>query len=119
MIIRICSNIPIYFQVSETEGLVTNKCLARDAFREDPRTTENLSIHIAVHEDLYAYIFLYSHIFYKTVLVSEPYWLPKCIAPYNMHLLTLERLTLHFMDQLVNAALKFYLVSITLYNFNF
>ena len=36
-----------------------------------------------------------------------------------MHLLTLKRLTLRFTNPLVNAALKLYLVSLTLCSFNF
>ena len=38
---------------------------------------------------------------------------------YVMDLLTLKRLTLHFTNLLVNEAFKFYVVSLTLYNFNF
>ena len=54
---------------------VTNKCLAQDAFGECPRTTENLSKYTSVRE-LCAQIFLFSRIFYKTILVSELYRLP-------------------------------------------
>ena len=36
-----------------------------------------------------------------------------------MYLLTIKRLTLYFTTPLVNVALKFDVVSLTLYNFNF
>ena len=52
MIIRIYLNllIPIYLQVSYIEGLVTNKCLAQDTFKECLTTAENLSKYTAVRE---------------------------------------------------------------------
>ena len=52
MIIRIYLNllIPIYLQVSYIEGLVTNKCLAPDTFKECLTTVENLSKYTAVRE---------------------------------------------------------------------
>ena len=64
----------------------TNKCLAQDAFGKCPKTTENLSKYTAVREQLCAQIFLLSLIFYKSILVSELYWLPRCISPYKQSL---------------------------------
>ena len=63
-------------------AFVTNKCLAQDAFGECPRITENLSKYTSVRE-LCAQIFLFSRIFYKAILVSELYRLPRCIASYK------------------------------------
>ena len=84
--IRIHSVIPIYLQFPKTEGVVTEKCLAQDAFKESPRTKENLPRYTADGKYLCPQIFLYSRIPYKAVLVSELYRLPKCIAPYKQSL---------------------------------
>ena len=61
-------------------AFVTSKCLAQDAFGKCPRTTENLSKYTAEREQLCVQIVL-SRIFYKAILVSELYRLPRCIAP--------------------------------------
>ena len=51
------SIIIIYLQVSKTEGLVTNKYLARDAFRECPRK-------IVQHTQKYASIYVHKFIYF-------------------------------------------------------
>ena len=65
---------------------VTNKCLAQDAFRKCPRTTENLLKYTALQLSKYIVlctIFLLSRIFYKAIPVSERYPLTRCIAHIN------------------------------------
>ena len=60
---------------------VTNTRLAQDAFRKCPKTTEDLPKYTAVLEQFCERIFLISRIFYKAILVSELYRLPRCIVP--------------------------------------
>ena len=100
IIVRICSVIPIYLQVSQNKRLVTNKYLAQDAFGECARTTENLSKYTAVRKQLCTNILLHSRIFSKTILVSELYLLPRCIAPYKQSLSELKN---NLRDAFINA----------------
>ena len=67
-------------------AFLANKYLGQDRFRESLRTTENLSKYTAVREKLRSQIFLYSRIIYKAILVSELYWLPRCIVSYKQSL---------------------------------
>ena len=59
---------------------------AQDALGESPRATKKFSKYLKVHEFLYPQIFLLSRIFYKAILVSEPYRLPRHISPYKWSL---------------------------------
>ena len=51
--------------------------------------------------------------------VSQTLAIDRDLIIYVMDLLTLKKLTLHFTNPLVNVALKFYVVNLTSWNFNF
>ena len=57
-------------------ALVTNRCLAQDAFGERFKINSSAEILMCTY-------FLISHIFYKAILVSELYRLLRCIALYK------------------------------------
>ena len=114
---------------------VTNKCLALNAFKKCPRTTENLSKYTALQLCVTVMCITVMCTNFLIILYilqsysSELYWLTRCIAHksnslvnskiiYVMHLLMLKRLMLHFTNPLVYIVLKFYVVSLTSCNFN-